>query len=640
MSLSLSRSPVYEFAPTLAPLTAVICEGTSSCDHRRRHHLPRRFITTATTTHRPGVTNEIISTTTNNSHIVFMMVDDMGHNDMGYSSSDMTFATQTLNHMAANGIRLQRYYTASSCTPARVSFLTGRYPSNVGMGYDDRGAFVAVSPYGVPLSVEMLPQHLKKIGYRTAVVGKWNVGHFEESYLPHRRGFDSALTFQSDEMHYYNYTLEPRLQGIAPIDMLEGKVGYPYVKSESFANTYSSELFATRAVEEIMITGANVSGVVDVSPLFLYVAFQAVHVPHDTPPADLYDDDVDAWMLDNVISQDDERQSRAHFGKTMVAMDRSIKRIMDALDLNGMMDSTFIAVASDNGGCPSDGSNNYPLRGGKFDLFEGGVQVPAFIYAPGLLPSSVQGTSFYDTFHVTDWLPTLLRLADSGYTLDDSLDGVDQLGLLFEGTSRTGARDETLLGLNRWYVSMSFDVTNLEFENSKGGLIYNNYKYIQGQVDRSWYAPLGSNTGNCTCGVVTSPVSNFLFDLSEDPTEQHNLVDELPEVAAMMAMRLRAHYDNATVSQWMAPEVSQCVKLWADEGYMVPWHKPEALENTTRPGGNDKPGADTDPADGPTDTGGPTDSPESSEPDDAPTDGSAPSTLPDSAPDSAPAERR
>lgn len=596
------------------------------------------------------MTNEIISTTTNNSHIVFIMVDDMGHNDIGYNSNDMTFATGTLNHMAENGLTLQRYYTGSSCTPARVAFLTGRYPSNVGMGYDDRGAFVAVSPYGVPLSVELLPQHLKKIGYRTAVVGKWNIGHFEESYLPHRRGFDSALTFQSDEMHYYNYTLEPRLQGVAPIDMLVGEVGYPYVKGEDFANLYSSELFANRAIEEIMVTGTNMSGVVDQSPLFLYVAFQAVHVPHDTPPSNLYDDDEDAWMLANVTGQDDDRPYRAHFGKTMVAMDRSIKRILDALELNGMMDTTFVAVASDNGGCPSDGSNNHPLRGGKFDLFEGGVQVPALIYAPGILPSNVVGTSFYDTFHVSDWLPTLVRLADTSYTLDDELDGVDQLSLIWEGTSRTGTRDETLLGMNRWYVGMSMEVTPLEFESSKGGLIYNNYKYIQGQTNRDWYAPLSYNTRNCTCGVVTSPTETFLFDLSEDPFEQRNLVDELPEVAAMMALRLRAHYDAATVTQWMAPEVSQCVKLWADEGYMVPWHKPEALENTTRPTGHSggrTPDADTDPSQGdkgPSDAGGggggPTDSTESSTPDDAPSDGSAPTTLPDSAPDSAPAGRR
>lgn len=85
-------------------------------------------------------------------------IDDMGFNDIGYTSNDLMYATETLNNMAENGVKLMRYYSASSCTPARVSFLTGRYPSSVKMGYDDRGAFVAVSPYGVPLNVKLLPK--------------------------------------------------------------------------------------------------------------------------------------------------------------------------------------------------------------------------------------------------------------------------------------------------------------------------------------------------------------------------------------------------------------------------------------------------------------------------------------------------
>ena len=108
----------------------------------------------------------------------------------------------------------------------------------------------------------------------------------------------------------------------------------------------------------------------DMSPLFLYVAFQAVHVPHDIPPAILFDDDNDGWILENVTGNSDDKPYREHFAKTLVAMDRSVKRIMDAIETNGMMESTIFAVASDNGGCPSDGSNNHPLRGGKFDLFE------------------------------------------------------------------------------------------------------------------------------------------------------------------------------------------------------------------------------------------------------------------------------
>ena len=341
-------------------------------------------------------------------------------------------------------------------------------------------------------------------------MGKWNIGHFEEAYLPHKRGFDSALSFQSDEMHYYNHTVEPRLQGFAPIDLLVGAAGKPY-KLASDWDGYSSEIFANRAIAEIMNIDVTSE---DMSPLFLYVAFQAVHVPHDIPPAILFDDDNDGWILENVTGNSDDKPYREHFAKTLVAMDRSVKRIMDAIETNGMMDTTIFAVASDNGGCPSDGSNNHPLRGGKFDLFEGGVNVPAFLYG-NILPSSVRGTSFWEAFHVTDWLPTLVKLADNGKTLDDDLDGVSQLESLFEGTARQGARQETLLGLNRWYVTDSMTIVDLAFEEAAGAVVFNNYKYIQNQVARGWYSPLSHAARNCSCGVKTTPKTSFLFDIGD-----------------------------------------------------------------------------------------------------------------------------
>lgn len=117
-------------------------------------------------------------------NVIFVLVDDMGHNDVGYSSVDMPNATQTLNHYAQEGVTITNYYTQSSCTPARVALLTGRYPSNIGMGYDLAGAFTTSTPYGVPLSVDMVGRHFQNGGYRTAFIGKWNVGHFQVMRQP------------------------------------------------------------------------------------------------------------------------------------------------------------------------------------------------------------------------------------------------------------------------------------------------------------------------------------------------------------------------------------------------------------------------------------------------------------------------
>jgi arylsulfatase A-like enzyme len=138
-------------------------------------------------------------------HVLFIVPDDMGWNDIGYQSSDMKHATPTLNALAADGIKLGSYYTQSSCTPARSALLAGYYPSSIGMGMDSQGAFTISSPYGVGLEHTLLPEAMRDAGYETHMVGKWNIGHYAEALLPHMRGFDSFLGYNGDEENYYSH---------------------------------------------------------------------------------------------------------------------------------------------------------------------------------------------------------------------------------------------------------------------------------------------------------------------------------------------------------------------------------------------------------------------------------------------------
>lgn len=522
-----------------------------------------------------GADVTISTTNVTGSHLVFIMVDDMGHNDIGYATTDLKYATMNLDHLSEKGIILNRYYTQQSCTPARVAFLTGRYPINVGMAYDARGSFTAVSPYGVPLDVKLLPEYLNNHGYRTTMVGKWNIGHFEENYLPHRRGFESALSFQSDEMHYSNYTIQPRLgdDNYAPVDMLLAEAGEPFLAATMYSG-YSTQVFTDRAVDMINLQP------MDARPMFLYLAYQAVHVPHDTPPYELVGES-DEWKLENVSDQG----ARYHFAKTLIALDKAVKRIIDTLESANMLENSFVFVASDNGGCPSDGSNNYPLRGGKFDLFEGGVHVPSFIYSP-LLPTRMQGTKYNNLFHAVDWAPTLLQIADPDMEIPTNLDGVSHIDY-FLGTADESleARTEVLLGLNRWDVSPTFQPRDLSFMQSSGAVIYDNWKFVKSATHRSWYEPRSHAAHNCTCGLHEAHKSDYLFDLKNDPLEYKNVIGERHEIAAMMKLKLRAYYDNATKTQWRAPEQDVAVAEWSRSGgYLVPWHRPGSSVSETLPG--------------------------------------------------------
>ena len=96
-------------------------------------------------------------------HVLLLLVDDMGANDVGYASTDLAFATPSMDALAADGVRLARYYTLPSCTPARAALLTGRYASSVGMGYDAIGSFWLPSSYGLPLAHTLLPQALRAV---------------------------------------------------------------------------------------------------------------------------------------------------------------------------------------------------------------------------------------------------------------------------------------------------------------------------------------------------------------------------------------------------------------------------------------------------------------------------------------------
>ena len=118
-------------------------------------------------------------------HIVYILADDLGWKDVGFHGSDIK--TPNIDKLAQGGARLEQFYAQPMCTPSRAALMTGRYPFRYGL---QTAVIPSASRYGLATDEWLLPQALKEAGYRTAIAGKWHLGHADRKYWPRQRGFD------------------------------------------------------------------------------------------------------------------------------------------------------------------------------------------------------------------------------------------------------------------------------------------------------------------------------------------------------------------------------------------------------------------------------------------------------------------
>ncbi|KAK7241105.1 sulfuric ester hydrolase [Aureococcus anophagefferens] len=324
-------------------------------------------------------------------HIFLSLIDDQGKADMGYGNDgldQLAEATPFMDLLADDGIKLDKYYSQQLCTPSRSALLSGYYPIHTGMQHD---VIQPESMFGMPAGHKLMPSFLKEFaGYRTHMIGKWHLGHYQSKYLPHKRGFDEFYGYLSDQLWYYNHKSPHACSGSnCYYDMQRnGAI------AEDSIGVYSTFLFVDAFTDVLENEDAS-------TPLFMYLSWQNVHAPLDPPPASFYT----KTELSLVNSIEDPH--RRTFASITIVLDNAMKKVVGAMKKSGFYDNSILVVASDNGGCSGSGGYNYPYRGGKQYLYEGGIHVNAFIHSP-LIPKSARGTSYQGLFHVSDWLPTLI----------------------------------------------------------------------------------------------------------------------------------------------------------------------------------------------------------------------------------------
>ena len=475
-------------------------------------------------------------------NIIVMVADDLGWADVGFNGGK-DIDTPSLDRIAGEGVKLERFYTTPICSPTRAAMMTGRDPMRLGVAY---ATIMPWSNVGVHPDEHFMPESFQSAGYQTAMVGKWHLGHSQQTYHPNDRGFE----------HFYGH--------------LHTEVGYfpPFANQGGKDFQQNGESIDDQGYESYLL-GDEVSRWIKErdknKPFFVYMPFIAPHTPLDAP-ADLqakYADLKDTRKPARTKRGDGPRQmakqagrpsERPMYAAVVDGMDQAIGRVLKTLDDEGLAENTIVLFFSDNGGAVYGGADNVPFRGGKGDTFEGGIRVAAALRWPESIPGGGQVDS---AISVMDLFPTLAAAANVKTQNTFEFDGRNMLEALTD--NKTIPLDEYLYFASETPIRGEFSLTAF---NDKWKLVQ---EVKQGQM--------------------STDVENFLFRIDQDPHEENNLAAKHPERVKEMAAAIsswRTLYPVAgTRSELVPPPGWRAPLDWA--GYPQPVNQLQSTPATGMP---------------------------------------------------------
>ena len=444
-------------------------------------------------------------------HIVWVVGDDIGWHDLPLTQAGAdasTVKSPFLSKLAAEGTVLGNYYVNPICTPTRTSFMTARYPIHVGLQH---GVIRDALAEGVPLNETMFPEHLKPLGYKTHIVGKWHLGFYRAAYTPERRGFDDHFGYYTGNTEFWNHTSPAwGCDNYTALD-LHRSTATSFAAVTDASDVYSTNLFGDECVRIIEAHPAR-------APLFLYAPFEAVHGASSCyrrgAPADCETPDGDELQAPQSYIDAQAHIAnpfRRTFAAMLGALDEAVGNVTAALDARQMLGRTLLLFTTDNG-APAvhfnfQAMSNWPLRGGKAQLWEGGVRGCGFIWGPGVgVPAGRNSSAL---IHASDWLPTLLTAIGAPLSPANSshLDGVDVWASIAHGAP--SPRTEILHNID-------------PLGTTSAAVRVGDFKLIVGQVDAGW-GPR-PDTGD-TAVAAPGETGPWIFNVRTDASERVNLHD-------------------------------------------------------------------------------------------------------------------
>jgi arylsulfatase A-like enzyme len=381
-------------------------------------------------------------------NILFIVVDDLGKFEVSaYGSKTMN--TPHIDQLAKEGVLFTDcYVNAAVCSPSRAGFLTGRYPQRFGFEtqpmelYPQNMAYYAIVKYmintgdfilvtdpdypgeadmlkqGLPPTEMNLAELLKMRNYNTACIGKWHLGADDE-LTPNARGFDEQYGFYGASSLYSESRESPGMVNhIQPLFSSEHQ--WKTGRKNNAAILRNNQLI----VEKRYLTFAIMEEGLDfmersidkADPFFLYLSFNAPHVPFQAPKA----------YYDKYAYEKDENK-RVYYAM-INALDDAIGTLMEKMNALGLDENTIIYFLSDNGGASyTNATNNDPYKGGKLTDFEGGVNVPCMIKWKGHLQ---EGLVYKKPISSMDLFTTAIEVAECTLPDDRKYDGLNLLPYL------------------------------------------------------------------------------------------------------------------------------------------------------------------------------------------------------------------
>ncbi len=343
-------------------------------------------------------------------NVVFILADDLGWRDLR-CDGNAWHDTPHLDRLAREGTRFTRGYAAAPiCSASRVALLTGRSPARLGFEFvtkeptapaPDRHA-LAGPPYPLNLALKevTLGEILGGAGYATGYFGKWHVSQHTGGYLgwsathgPLQQGY--AEGDQDFGSHSYGDPTRPAAEK-APLP--PGDFGPDSLTDKAIAFLRKHRVGA--------------------QPFYLHLSHYYVHTPIRSRAA---------WLVEKYAARlpADADRRRAVYGAMVETLDHLVGRVFSALDELGLAENTLVIFTSDNGGHPEFSANG-PLRGSKWNLYEGGLRVPWIVRWPGRIPA---GATSAAPFIGTDLLPTVAAATGAPLPRGVELDGRNVLPL-------------------------------------------------------------------------------------------------------------------------------------------------------------------------------------------------------------------